>query len=105
MKKNEEWDAILPSNGAGQSADVAAVEERRGVTFATAAEVDGAYLPSTIPGPIAYDDADMASWYREEDCHQFMRDAIGRAETINHAMAYTTRNESTFNKSTGMTSP
>ena len=52
------------------------------------------------------DDAnDTISWYRAEDCYRFMRDAVERSETINRTMTYAARNESTFDRGTGLMSP
>jgi hypothetical protein len=121
MKKNEEWSAMTiisssSSNVAGRQIadDEAVVEEERKRRVTFAASSDEWVPPSIVPDDDDDDDGDdedddandaRISWYRAEDCRRFMRDAVERSEIINRAMAYAARNESTFNRGTGLTSP
>ena len=122
-KKNEVWSAITISSSsssnvasrtrlacrriANDEAFVVVVEEKKRKRVTFAASPDEWVSPSIgSEDDDDVDDANVAtSWYLAEDCRRFMRDAVGRSETINRAMAYAARNESTFHRGTGLTSP
>ncbi len=65
------------------------------------------FAPKDEARAIAFDGDDdaIARWHSAEDGRRFLRDAVSRSEAINRAMAYAARNESTFNRTTGLTSP
>ena len=100
-RKNEEWavPAVMPSHPEkNDEAAVAVVLKKEGrVRFAPKDETRATIAP---------DDGDAsARWYQAEDGRVFLLDAESRSETANRMMAYAARNESTFNRSTGLTSP
>ena len=105
-RRNEEWAAlVMPSQLPSQpekndEAAVVVVEEERRVRFAPKDETCAMIASSND------DDSDSsARWYQAEDGHRFLLDAISRSETVNRMMAYAARYESSFNPTTGLTSP
>jgi len=107
-RKNEEWAVlVMPSQLPSQpeksdDAVVVVVEEKRRVRFASNEETRAMVAVASSND----DDRDAsATWYQAEDDHRFLLDAISRSETVNRMMAYAAGNESSFNRTTGLTSP
>ena len=101
-RRNEEWSVLedMPSHPEknDEAAVAVVVEEKGRVRFAPKDETR-----STI-APVNDGDA-SARWYQAEDVRRFLLDAESRSGTANRMMAYAARVESTFNRSTGLTSP
>ena len=108
-RKNEVWAVlVMPSQLPSQpeksdEAVVVVVEEKRRVRFAASNDETRTMVAVASSND---DDRDAsATWHQAEDDHRFLLDAISRSETVNRMMAYAAGNESSFNRTTGLTSP
>jgi hypothetical protein len=72
-------------------------EDKRQVTFADSPEV--------IYHDTCHSPPHEIKWYLASECDQFLNAAIERSRIIEHTMNYASLNESTYNSSTGLTSP
>eukprot|EP00571_Detonula_confervacea_P015492 CAMPEP_0172309060 /NCGR_PEP_ID=MMETSP1058-20130122/9466_1 /TAXON_ID=83371 /ORGANISM="Detonula confervacea, Strain CCMP 353" /LENGTH=211 /DNA_ID=CAMNT_0013021613 /DNA_START=399 /DNA_END=1034 /DNA_ORIENTATION=+ len=107
-KKNEEWKSITqdPCKMIGNGPQIKSSiryesrthqKKKRHLSFS---ETQGFIVHPTSPS----DDMNIA-WYKESDHEQFLNNATARASIIDRMMGYAILNESTYNSSTGLTSP
>jgi len=98
-KKNEEWHEtkITQIKSSIKFTYRTHTKKKRNLSFA---ETNGCVCHHTSSS----DDMNTA-WYNESDHNQFSNDATARARITNRMMEYATLNESTYNSSTGLTSP
>ena len=94
-------DAIVPTNMCiSTTTDVCKVKDTTpSVTFDLSKD-------TTHIQDYSGDDYDTTTrWYSETDNELFLNDAKARASNVNRMMMYASKNESTYNSATGLTSP
>jgi len=100
-KDDAQNDAIVPTNMCvSTTTDVGKVKETTpSVTFDMSKD-------TTHIQDYSGDDYDTTTrWYSETDNELFLNDTNARASNVNRMMIYASKNESTYNSATGLTSP